>query len=205
MILASSSIIEDIDGMRKSGHASMACFYCDFREDQKTELRGIVSSLLVQLWDQSDSYSDILSDLYLEHRNGSRQPSDSVLVKCLKNILKVQGRTPVFLIIDALDECPLTSSLHSPRDDVLKFMEDLINLKVSTLHICVTSRPGTDIKAVFNPMASHSISLHDEIGQIEDIANYIKSVVTTDRMMRRWNAADRQLVIDELNNKADGM
>jgi len=54
-------------------------------------------------------------------------------------------------------------------------------------------------------MAFHDTSLHDEIGQMEDIANYIKSVVTTDRMMRRWNAADRQLVIDELTNKADGM
>jgi hypothetical protein len=205
MVLASSSIIQDIDDMRKSGLASMVFFYCDFREDPKKDLRGLVSSLLVQLCDQSDTYSDILSNLYLEHRNGSRQPSDGVLVECLKTILKVQGQAPVFLIIDALDECPLTSSLPSPRDDVLTFVEDLINSDISTLRICVTSRPETDIKAVFDPMAFHTISLHDEIGQSEDIANYIKSVVTTDRMMRRWNAADRQLVIDVLTNKADGM
>jgi len=205
MVLASSSIIQDIDGMRKSGLASIAFFYCDFREHPKKDLRGLVSSLLVQLCDQSDSYSDILSDLYLEHRNGSRQPNDGVLVECLKKILKVQGQAPVFLIIDALDECPITTSLPSPRDNVLTFVEDLINIDVSTLHICVTSRPETDIKAVFGPMAFHTISLHDEIGQMQDIAEYIKSVVTTDRMMRRWNAADRQLVIDELTNKADGM
>jgi hypothetical protein len=205
MVSASSSIIQDIDSMRKSGLASMAFFYCDFRERSKKDLRGLVSSLLVQLCDQSDSYSDILSDLYREHRNGSRQPNDSVLVECLKKILKVQGQAPVFLIIDALDECPITSSLPSPRDNVLTFVEDLINIDVSTLRICVTSRPETDIKAVFDPMAFHTISLHDEIGQIQDITNYIKSVVTTDRMMRRWKAADRQLVIDELTNKADGM
>jgi hypothetical protein len=205
MVLASSSIIQDIDDMRKSGLASMVFFYCDFREDPKKDLRGLVSSLLVQLCDQSDTYSDILSNLYLEHRNGSRQPSDGVLVECLKTILKVQGQAPVFLVIDALDECPLTSSLPSPRDNVLTFVEDLINSDISTLRICVTSRPETDIKAVFDPMAFHTISLHDEIGQSEDIANYIKSVVTTDRMMRRWNAADRQLVIDVLTNKADGM
>jgi hypothetical protein len=204
-VLTSSSIIQDIDDMRKSGLASMVFFYCDFREDPKKDLRGLVSSSLVQLCDQSDSYSDILSNLYLEHRNGSRQPSDGVLVECLKTILKVQGQAPVFLVIDALDECPLTSSLPSPRDNVLTFVEDLINSDISTLRICVTSRPETDIKAVFDPMAFHTISLHDEIGQSEDIANYIKSVVTTDRMMRRWNAADRQLVIDVLTNKADGM
>ena len=183
----------------------MAFFYCDFREDQKMELRGLVSSLLIQLCHQSDSYSDVLSNLYFEHSNGSRHPSDDALVECLKEVLKVQGQAPVYLILDALDECPITSSLPSPRDNVLTFLEDLINLDVATLRICVTSRPETDIKSVFCPMAFHNTSLHDEIRQMEDIANYIKSVVTTDRMMRRWNAADSQLVIDELTNKADGM
>ena len=205
MVSVSSSIVQDIDGMRKSGLASIAFFYCDFREDQKMELRGLVSSLLIQLCHQSDSYSDVLSNLYLEHGNGSRHPSDDALVECLKEILNLQGQAPVYLILDALDECPITSSLPSPRDNVLTFVEDLINLGIATLRICITSRPETDIKAVFGPMAFHTISLHDEIGQMEDIANYIKSVVTTDRMMRRWNAADRQLVIDELINKADGM
>jgi len=42
-----SSIIEDIDGMRKLGLASLAFFYCDFREDQKKKLRGLLSSLPV--------------------------------------------------------------------------------------------------------------------------------------------------------------
>jgi hypothetical protein len=40
---------------------------------------------------------------------------------------------------------------------------------------------------------------------MEDIENYIKSVVKTDRMMRRWSAADKQLVIEVLTNKAHGM
>jgi hypothetical protein len=57
--LASSTIVEDIDAMRKAGLASLAFFYCDFREDQKKDLRGLLSSLLVQLCHQSDSYCDI--------------------------------------------------------------------------------------------------------------------------------------------------
>jgi len=40
---------------------------------------------------------------------------------------------------------------------------------------------------------------------MEDIENYIKSVVNTDRMMRRWKPGDKQLVIRVLTNKADGM
>ena len=62
-MLASSTIIEDIDSMRKAGLASLAFFYFDFREDQKKTLRGLLSSLLVQLCRQSDSYCDMLIDL----------------------------------------------------------------------------------------------------------------------------------------------
>jgi len=203
----SSSIIEDIDGMRKLGLASMAFFYCDFREEQKKDSRGLLSSWLVQLCHQSDAYSDILSNFYLEHSNGSRQPSDDALVECLKEILKLRGQAPVYLIVDALDECPIgmTSSLSSPRDKALVVVENLIGSHFPNIRICVTSRPETDITAVLGPLTFCFISLQDESGQIEDINNYIKSVVNTDRMMRRWNAIDKQMVIDVLTNKADGM
>jgi hypothetical protein len=205
MASASSSIIEDIDGMRKLGLASMAFFYCDFREEQKKDSRGLLSSWLVQLCHQSDAYSDILSNFYLNHSNGSRQPSDDALVRCLKEILKFPGQAPVYLIMDALDECPMTSSLPSPRDKVLMVAEKLIDSRFPNTRICITSRPESDIKAVLGPLTFRATSLHDESGQMEDINNYIKSVVSTDRMMRRWKATDKQLVIDVLTNKADGM
>jgi len=204
MAVPSSSIIEDIDSMRKLGLASLAVFYCDFREDQKKELRGLLSSLLVQLCHQSDSYSDVVSKLYLEHSNGSRQPSNNALVKCLQEILKLPEQAPVYLVIDAVDECPFTSSVSS-RDKVLKLVEELVDSQVPNFRICVTSRPETDIKAILDPLTFQSISLHDEIGQIEDIENYIKSFVNTDRIMRRWKTADKQLVIEVLTHKADGM
>ena len=191
--------------MRKLGLASLAFFYCDFREDQKKDIRGLLSSLLVQLCHQSDSYCDVLSNLYLDHHNGSRQPSDDALSKCLKEMLRLPRQAPVYVIIDALDECPIISSISTPRDRVLILVEDLVDSQIPKLRICVTSRPETDIKAVLDPLTFHSISLHDAIGQIEDIENYIKSVVNTDRMMRRWNVADKQLVIEALTSKADGM
>jgi hypothetical protein len=84
-------------------------------------------------------------------------------------------------------------------------VEELIEQQIPNLHICVTSRPETDIKAILDPLTFHSISLHDEIGQMQDIENYIRSIVNKDRMMRRWNVADKQLVIEVLANKADGM
>jgi hypothetical protein len=191
--------------MRKCGLASFAMFYYDFRDDDKKDRRGLLSSALVQLCHQSDLYCDILSKFYLEHDSGSQHPSDDALFRCLKELLKVPGQAPVYLIVDALDECPNTSALLSPRNKVLVLFEDLIDSQLPNLHICVTSRTETDIKVVLEPLTFYSISLHDEPGQIEDIENYIKTVVNTNRKMRRWKSEHKQLVIDFLTKRADGM
>ena len=54
-------------------------------------------------------------------------------------------------------------------------------------------------------LASCSVSLHDESGQKDDIVRYIKSVVNTDPKMRKWRATDKELVINVLTHKVDGM
>jgi hypothetical protein len=204
-VLASSTIIEEIDTMRKSGLASLAMFYYDFKEDEKKDLRGLLSSVLFQLSDQSDSYHGILSTFYSTHRDGAQSPSDDELVQCLKDVLNVPGQAPIFLIVDALDECPNTSTISSPREEVLTLLEDLIDSQLPHLRICVTSRPEADIKPFLEPLTFRSVSLHDERGQKEDIEKYIKSVVNTNRAMQRWKQEHRQLVIDVLTERADGM
>ena len=205
MVSDSSTIIEEIDTMHKSGLASLAMFYYDFKEDEKKDLRGLLSSLLTQLCDQSNSYYHILSTFYSTHRDGTQSPSDDELVRLLKELLSLPGQAPVYLIVDALDECSNTSAISSPREEVLTLLEDLINSELPNLHICVTSRPEADIKPVLEPLTFRSVSLHDERGQREDIENYIKSVVNTNRKMRRWKPEQKQLVIDVLTKKADGM
>ena len=191
--------------MRKAGLASLAFFYCDFREDQKKSLRGLLTSFLDQLCHQSDTYCDTLSNFYSEHDKGSRHPSDDALAECLMNLLKLPGLAPVYLIVDALDECPNASGVASPRDKVLNFIGKLINSQIPNLRICVTSRPETDIKDVLSPLIFCSVSLHDESGQKKDIEDYIKSIINTNRKNKMWKANDKQLVIDVLSRKADGM
>ena len=191
--------------MQISGLASLAIFYHDFREDTKRSVSGLLSSLLFQLCDQDDSYYDILSAFYSTHRNGAQSPSDDKLVRCLMDLLKCPGPRPVYLVIDALDECPSTPSLSSPREKVLSFLEDLVEAQLPDLRICVTSRPEVDIKAIVEPLAFRSVSLHEEIGQKSDIVNYIESTVNTNNNMQNWNPGHKQLVIDVLTEKADGM
>src|SRR5712691_11097384 len=205
MMFTSSTIIEEIKTMQKSGDASLAMYYYDFREDKKRDLFGLLSSLLFQLCDQSDSYHPILSTFYSTHLNGARTPSDDELVRCLIDLLKLPGSRQVYLIVDALDECPSTSSLSSPREELLSLLEDLVEEQLANLRICVTSRPEVDIKAILEPLAFRSVYLHDESGQKEDIMKYIESIVHTNKNMKNWNPEQKQLVIDVLTKRADGM
>ncbi|KAI9434703.1 hypothetical protein H4582DRAFT_1881751, partial [Lactarius indigo] len=203
--ILSSVIIRDIEDVCNAGFASMAYFYFDFKDTAKQDSRALLSSLLIQLSDQSDAYCDILHDLYSAHRRGSVQPNDNALAQCLKTMLVALGDTPIYLVLDAVDECLNTSGVPSPREKVLGLVKDLVELKLSNLHLCITSRPEIDIRNALEPLAAHQISLHNESGQNADIANYVNSVVYSDRRMRRWRAEERDMVVERLSTKADGM
>jgi hypothetical protein len=120
-------------------------------------------------------------------------------------MLRLPGQPMIYIIVDGLDECPNTSGLPTAREKVLDLLEDLVTLRFSNLRICVTSRPEIDIKIVLEPLTSLRVSLHDENGQKSDIRDYVSSVVHSDRKMRRWRAEDKQLVIDTLCAKVNGM
>ena len=112
---------------------------------------------------------------------------------------------PIYLILDALDECPNTAGVPSLRDKVLSLVEKLVKLNLSNLHLCITSRPEIDIRTFLEPLTSNRISLHDESGQKKDIIHYVNSVVYSDMNMRRWREEDKKVVIDVLSDRADGM
>jgi len=123
----------------------------------------------------------------------------------MKDMLSVPGQGPIYIIVDAVDECPNFPGRPSARDEVLELIEELVDLKLPNLHLCVASRPEMDIRTVLEPLATLKISLHDESGQKEDIIKYIESFVRSDRSMRRWKEEDKQLVVNTLSGKADGM
>ena len=185
----------------------MAYFYFDFRDADKKGLRDMVTSLLTQLSARSGPRCDILSDLYLAHDEGKKQPSDNRLAECLKKMLILPDHRPTYLIIDALDESPNTSGIPSPRERVLQLVKELVELRLPDLHICVTSRPEIDIRDILERLTFLRVSLHDQSGQKQDIVDYVKSVVYSESepIMRRWRTEDKELVIKVLSERADGM
>jgi hypothetical protein len=190
--------------MCTSGLASLAFFYCDFREHQKKQRHGLLSSFLVQLCVQSDAYYDALSKFYLEHGDGSQHASDSELQQCLVHMLLLPGQPTAYIVVDALDECP-AGDLRSHREQVLELVKELVELQVPNMRICVTSRPEDDIEPVLTPLSFRSVSLQGENGQVRDIEEYILFVVSSDPNMRKWRQADKDYVVEVLTEKAGGM
>jgi hypothetical protein len=191
----------------ETGSAIMAYFYFDFKDLRKQTCHDLLLSLVSQLSTRSSSCCGILHRLYEAHEKGARQPSDDTLKECLKEMLRLLAQGQVFLVLDALDECPDSSGLPPPRSEVLQLVKELVGLRLRGLYICATSRPEVDIRAALQPLAFRSVSLHDESGQKSDIADYVRNVVNSSpsTAMRRWRADDKNLVIETLTERADGM
>jgi hypothetical protein len=189
----------------------MAYFYFDFKDLSKQTCHDLLRSLVSQLSTRSSPCCDILHRVYKTHENGAREPSDDTLKECLEEMLRLLAQGRIFIILDALDECPDysedSSGILSRRDEVLQLINELVELHLRGLYICATSRPEVDIRAVLQPLAFRSVCLHDESGQKLDIADYIRSIVnsTPSAAMRKWRAEDKDLIIETLTERADGM
>ena len=207
MLSRSSAIIQDIQILCEAGLGSVAYFYFDFRDLDKQNIRNLLPSLLVQLSAQSSARCDILHSLYLKHEKGTQKPTEAALTQCLKDMLSIPNQPPIYIILDALDECPNSYGIPSPREQVLTLVTMFMDLRLPHLHVCITSRPEFDIRATLGRLALHSVSLHDQSGQRDDIVDYVKSVVYSDAetMMKRWRDEDKRMVVETISEKADGM
>jgi hypothetical protein len=120
-------------------------------------------------------------------------------------MLSMMEQVPIYLIVDALDECPNDSGIPSPREKVLELVKALVELRRPNLRLCIMSRPEFDIRTTLEPLATQRVSLHDESGQKQDINDYVTFIVRTDQRMKRWRDDDKNAVIENLTEKADGM
>jgi hypothetical protein len=110
------------------------------------------------------------------------------------------------MIVDALDECPNLPVVLTPRQEVLHFLQELVE-SISNLHVCVTSRLDVDIniKPVLDHLPSYVIFLHEEPQQIDDINGFITWFVDNDEGMQGWTSEVKKQAIDALASGANGM
>jgi hypothetical protein len=203
----SSAIVEDIKPIATRDSALVAYYYFDFRDATKRDIRGLLTSVLIQLAGSSDECWNTLSQCHTDCKDGWEQANEGTLTECLENMLDIPDQIPVYIIVDGLDECPNQNGTPSAREKVLDFVNRLVQANHPNLFICLTSRPEQDIADVLNPLTPESrrVSLHNESGQKEDINRFVRAFVDSERSMRRWRQEDKKLVIDTLTELAGGM
>ncbi|KAH9176894.1 hypothetical protein EDB89DRAFT_2065096 [Lactarius sanguifluus] len=112
--------------------------------------------------------------------------------------------------MEKLMHVSLTLALDTAREQVLDRVNNLVGLRLSNLHICVTTRPESDICDALESLASQTVSLQDE-GEQKDFAFYVRFVVYSrvysgsGRFMKRWRGEDKEHVIETRSERADGM
>ena len=126
-------------------------------------------------------------------------------MECLKEMLKVPRQGELYIVVDALDECPNFPGCPTPREEVLAILQELVVLRLPHVHFCFTSRPEVDIQKAMEDLAVHNVSLHEQVGQNQDISDYIEFIFSSDRHIQRWKEEDRELAKVALLTGARGM
>jgi hypothetical protein len=137
----SSAIIQELEPICEAGLATIAYYYFDFRDTEKQNCNGLLSSLLSQLSANSDSFCDILSRLRSSHASasGARKPTDRALKECLRDILTLPGCGQIYIIVDGIDECPDATGTPSAREEVLELIQELVDWRLPHVYLCLTT------------------------------------------------------------------
>ncbi|EMD33581.1 hypothetical protein CERSUDRAFT_125879 [Gelatoporia subvermispora B] len=200
-----SAVIEDINRTwLAQPDIILAYFYCDFRDTAKQHVRSILAHILVSIAANSDCAARILSELHSSNANGSHQPRHDALILCLHKMLEASSDHSIFIVIDALDECPES---ESKRRHVLQLIERIVKWRIQHVRICVTSRPEVDIRNTLEPLSPCSVALSNEMGQGNAIADYVRTVIESesDSGFGLWRENDKEMAITELSTRANGM
>jgi hypothetical protein len=199
--MSSSAVIQELTPLCEQGSNSLAYFYCDFRDPARRSVQNAIFSLLIQLASQSNDRRGILQALYSKHGNGAQKPSLDALLKCLTDMLsRPQGTT--YIIIDAIDECLSTNS-QGPRESV-RLIQALVRSGRKDLRIFATNLHEDDIHTALQPLASQTVSLHENDEHLEGIVDYIKWRIQENSRMRRWRYEDRVSTWEVLSTKGAG-
>ena len=167
----------------------------------KQKVANFMSSIIADLCAQTNGLPDPVKQLYLKCNNGHREPLLSDLLCIFLAIVPLF--VAVYVVIDALDECPTKGD---ERQELLKTIKAIHDQSAMNLHLLVTSRRHYDIQAVIGPLAPVAAIQIESTMNDDDIKTYIHSEVQAIRENNTWWHDKLCIAVEEaLSNGADGM
>lgn len=204
-ILSSSVISHLKDKHRDDPLVAIAYFYFSFADQKKQERDEMLASLLKQICVRRPFLPESVK-LLQECREKNERPTTKDLEEVF--IAALRGFSNVYVVIDALDECP---EIGDRRKELMKTIRRILDAAANNLHIFCTSRKEQDIDANLRDYLSvpgraeldlSSYTCRNEMNT--DMAAYIETTLTGAEY-RSWPESTKVTVKEKLLEKADGM
>ncbi|VDB87237.1 unnamed protein product [Peniophora sp. CBMAI 1063] len=182
-----------VDKLKEDASLPLAYFHFDFNDVKKQHCRALVSSLVFQIGTRFQVCLD-----YLKELRSPDAPNYEQLLSMLSRLLSLSG--PVFVILDALDECP-----ERGRDRALtEFLDMLRSFEDDAFRLLITCRPEAEIRRRLSHLSTHSLSLHGADEHLRELRRHIEGRLS-DREAYLWPDCIRRRAQKILCEMSQGM
>lgn len=164
----------------------LAFVYYKYQNRQEQNFKDIVPALVKQLCRKKQDLPKEVKELYRQYSRQDQFPSQAKLQAQLVDIS--ESFEKVFIVIDALDECP-------DQDMVIPLIAALVHDCSSKIKICVTSRREQYILHSFAKLKCPTIEIEAKKVD-EDIAVFVDAEISRRSADYAFDAMDQQLKDD---------
>jgi hypothetical protein len=193
--LLSSTIIDDISrDCQSNPSVALVHFYFDFRSSD-TCPDDVLRSAIKQLSLQHTAVPVALAKLFEANLEGQLSPTPEQLMETLRAI--IGNFRNVYLVFDALDECP-------KRDELLIMLQDIHGWGLDTIHMLASSRRERDIQDTLDTLVSHEVPMDERLVD-DDIRIHVCKTLDRDIKFKRCSPEEKQLIESTLIKGARGM
>ncbi|KAK4080945.1 hypothetical protein Trihar35433_2050 [Trichoderma harzianum] len=200
--ILSSSVIKYL----RDQHASepltvVSYFYFSFSDPEKQKVDVMLASLTKQICSRQAKRSQLMERLG-QYKISGQRPDTETLEAIL--IAAASEFANLYIVIDALDECPL---LNEQRGKLLKSLRRIFAIAPNKFHFFLTSRKEPDIDHKIRPILSSTDKNEIDLlarQQIinKDICHYIDSQLSSDEY-KNWPKSIKDEARESLVEKAD--
>ncbi|KAF7505418.1 hypothetical protein GJ744_000964 [Endocarpon pusillum] len=191
--ILASTVIDHLEENHKRRRAAVAYVYCVYNGAQQTAV-SLLGSLLKQLALQDNAIMDDIKSCQKQHVRCGTRPSLHEISALLHS--QVRNFDEVFIIIDALDECP---GVDQARNNFLNGVRSLL----PHIQLMVTSRRIPCIESMFKEDTQLEIRAHDE-----DIRTFIESHIQLQKELvdvLEGHDDVQSVIVSRLLEKTNGM
>ncbi|KAI9767661.1 MAG: hypothetical protein M1840_005532 [Geoglossum simile] len=192
--ILASVVVDYLERSFNEDTVAIAYIYCSYKGQEDQTVVNLIASLLQQLVQRNPVISEKVISLYRSHTQRQSRPTLGEYSSLLQS--EICRFSKVFIVIDALDECPEDKGVRE------SFLAEIHKLQPS-IYLFVTSRHISTIERMFEEAAHVEIRASDK-----DVRMYLEGRIKREGRLARNVRADPSLkekIIYTIVEKAKGM